>query len=182
MNQDDDDDDVRGEIALLRAAIEGLASARERVPDYGPTLAYISESLKDAREGIDQIAQSPAARLSPTSLTLAIVKASTDARAHDAQLIAEARDALSRSVGRIDGIVERGQAADCQTRRVVWGVIGGVLVGILLWSIIPGAIARRLPTSWHVPEWMAARVIGVDAQTAAQRLSRTVAAGKPAVR
>jgi hypothetical protein len=179
---DQDNDDLRGEIALLRAAIEGLASARERVPDYGPTLAHISESLKETRQGIDQVAQSPAARLSPASLTLAIVKASTDARAQDAQLIADARDVLSRSIGRVDGIVERGQAADGQTRRVVWGAVAGVLVGIFLWSIIPGAILRQLPSSWHAPEWMAARVMGVDRQTAAQRLARAVDAAKPAVR
>lgn len=177
-----DDDDLRGEIALLRAAIEGLASARERVPDYGPTLAHISESLKQAREGIDYVAQSPAAKLSPASLVVAIVKASTEARAQDAQLIVDARDVLSRSIGRIDGIVARGQAADGQIRRVTWGAMGGVVAGILLWSIIPGAVMRQLPASWHAPEWMAARMMGVDARTAVRRLARTVDAGKSATR
>jgi hypothetical protein len=62
---------------------------------------------------------------------------------------------------------------------VVWGVIGGLIAEILLWSIIPGAIARRLPTSWHVSEWMAARVMGVHQETAAQRPARTIDAKKP---
>ena len=30
---------------------------------------------------------------------------------------------------------------------------GGVLAGILLWSFLPGTIARTVPESWHWPEY-----------------------------
>ena len=35
-----------------------------------------------------------------------------------------------------------------------------MLAGCLLWAILPGAFARALPESWHVPERMAAHVAG----------------------
>lgn len=164
---------LRGEVSLTRAALEGLTAARERIPDYSTTLGEMAEALKGAADGIDRIEQSPAARLSPATLTAAIVKASVDARAEDRALLQEARDALSRSIGRIDGIIERGQAADRQLRRLIWAGAGGALGGILLMSVLPGAVARSLPASWHVPEWMAARTIGVNQREAGERMIAT---------
>jgi hypothetical protein len=42
-----------------------------------------------------------------------------------------------------------------QRRKVFQAVGGGVLGGILLWSFLPGTIARAVPESWHWPEAMA---------------------------
>lgn len=36
--------------------------------------------------------------------------------------------------------------------------------GILLWSILPGSIARAMPESWHWPERMAEKVLGESSQ------------------
>jgi Family of unknown function (DUF6118) len=167
---------LRVEASLIRAAVEGLTAARERIPDYSTTLGEMAEALKGAADGIERIEKSPAARLSPASLTVAILKASVDARAEDHALLQETRDALSRSIGRIDGIVERGQAADRQWQRIIWASAGGALSGMLLMSILPGAVARSLPASWHVPEWMAARTIGLDQREAGERM---IAASSP---
>jgi len=93
----------------------------------------------------------------------------------DRTLLREARDALTRSIGRIDGIIERGQAADHQVRRLVWTGAGGALAGIMLMATLPGAIARSLPGNWHVPEWMAARTIGLDQRAAGERMIATSA-------
>ena len=161
---------LRGETSLIRAAVEGLTAARERLPDYSTTLGEMAEALKGAADGIDRIERSPAARLSPATLTVAIVKASVDARAEDRALLQETRDAMSRSIGRIDGIVERGQAADRQMRRLLWASTVGAIAGILFTAIMPGAIARSLPAGWHVPEWMAARTIGLEQEEAGERM------------
>lgn len=161
---------LRGEVSLTRRAVEGLTAARERVPDYGPTLGEIAQALKQAAEGIDRIERSPAARLSPAAMADEIRKASVEARAEDHALLSATRDALMRSIGRVDGIVERGQAADRQLRRVIWAGVGGALGGMLLMAILPGAVARSLPASWHVPEWMAARTIGLDQRAAGERM------------
>ncbi|MHA6718658.1 DUF6118 family protein [Sphingomonas sp. RS6] len=166
---------LRGEVSLTRRAVEGLTAARERVPDYSATLGTMAETLRQTGEGIDRIERSPAVRLSPAALADEIRKASADVRAEDHALLRETRDALTRSIGRIDGIVERGQAADRQVRRLVWAGAGGALAGMLMMAILPGAVARSLPASWHVPEWMAARTIGLDQRAAGERMIATSA-------
>jgi hypothetical protein len=163
-------EDLRKEVSLARRALEGLTAARENLPDYSTTLGEMAQTLKAATEGLERIEQSPAVRLSPAALAQEFIKASETVRADDKRLLHEAGDALARSIGRIDGIVERGQAADRQLRRQIWCTVAGVVTGILVWAILPGMVARALPASWHVPEWMAARTIGLDRRAAALRM------------
>src|SRR3546814_4040817 len=47
-----------------------------------------------------------------------------------------------------------------QREHLLWGIGGGVLAGCLLWSFLPGVIARAMPESWRWPERIAARTIG----------------------
>jgi hypothetical protein len=155
-------EELRREVSLTRAAVEGLTAARERVPDYSVTLGQIADRLAATAAAADRIEQAPAVRLSPDAMTTEIVKASATARAADARLIQEARDALSQSLGRVDGLVKRGQGADQQIRHQYRAAGGGMLIGILIWSVLPGAVARSLPASWHVPQWMAARTIRAE--------------------
>ncbi len=166
---------LRGEVSLTRRALEGLTAARERVPDYSATLGQLAEALKQAAEGIDRVERSPAVRLSPAAMADEIRKASAVARAEDQALLRAASDALMRSVGRVDGIVERGQAADHQRQRLIWAGVASALGGMLLMAILPGAVARSLPASWHVPEWMAARTLGLDQRAAGERMIATSA-------
>lgn len=161
---------LRREVSLTRSAVEGLTAARERVPDYSVTLAKMAETLAQNAAGIGRIEASPAVRLTPAALSQEIIKASTSAREVDARRLEATNEALLRSIGRIDGIVERGQAADRQLRRQIWSAAGGALAGVALWSVLPGALARSAPESWHVPEWMAARTMGMDKEEAGQRL------------
>jgi hypothetical protein len=163
-------EDLRKEVSLARRALEGLTAARENNPDYSTTLGEMAQSLKTATEGLARIELSPAVRLSPAALAQELITASETVRADDKRLLREAGDALARSIGRIDGIVERGQAAGHQRLARIWCAAGGVFGGILLWAALPGAVARSLPESWHVPEWMAARTIGLDMPQAGERL------------
>lgn len=155
-------DELRGEVSLTRRAVEGLTAARERVPDYSVTLGTMTQALDAAVAALSRIEASPAVRLSPAALNAEIVKAGAAARADDAKLVQETRDAMLRAIGRVDGIVQRGQAADKQVRQRVWSAVGGAVAGMLIWAVLPGAVARALPASWHVPEWMAARTLRVD--------------------
>lgn len=161
-------EELRGEVSLTRRAVEGLTAARERVPDYSETLGAMSEALSGALARLERIERSPAVRLSPEAMAAEFVKASAAARVEDARLVHEMRDVLSRAIGRVDGIVERGQAADQQRRQRIWIAVGGAVGGMLLWAVLPGAVARALPASWHVPEWMAARTLGLDQRSAQQ--------------
>jgi hypothetical protein len=50
-----------------------------------------------------------------------------------------------------------------EQRQQLYQVAGGALLaGILLWSFLPGTIARAMPESWHWPERMAARMVGAS--------------------
>ena len=153
-------EELRREVSLTRAAIEGLTAARERMPDYTATLGQIADRLKATAAAIERIERAPAVGLSPEAMVTEIVRVSAAARAADARLIQDARDTLVQTLGRVDGMVKRGQAADQQISRQCWAAGGGLLIGMLIWSFLPGAVARSLPASWHVPEWMAARTIG----------------------
>lgn len=164
---------LRAEISLTRHAVEGLTAARERAPDYTSTLGEMTADLKALQDALARIEQCPAFALTPAALAMEIVKAAGAARAEDARKLDEAREVLSRSIGRIDGIVQKGQAAQGQKRRLIWSCAGSAIAATILWSIIPGAVARALPDSWHVPEWMAARTIGLNQREAGERMIST---------
>jgi hypothetical protein len=151
---------LRREVSLTRLAVEGLTAARERIPDYSMSLGSIAGAIKDARTALARIEDSPAMKLTPAIIAADLAKGSVSVRIEDARLLSEARDTLSRSIGHVDAIVKRGQSADGQRHERLWWGAAGALAGILLWSVLPGAVARALPASWHVPEWMAARTLG----------------------
>ena len=156
---------LRQEISLLHTAIQGLTAAREKIPDYSPTLGAISRQLAAMSEGIARVEQAPAVKLTPSMMVQQLAKGASDARADDKRQMDEARASLHQVVGRIDGIVVRATATHHQRKREIWLVISSFFAGILLWSFLPGMIARSLPESWHVPKWMAARTLGTDGAT-----------------
>ena len=47
-----------------------------------------------------------------------------------------------------------------QNRKALHMAGAGLLAGILLWSILPGTIARAMPENWHWPERMARKAVG----------------------
>jgi hypothetical protein len=156
---------LRQEISLLHTAIQGLTAAREKMPDYSPTLGGISRQLAAMTEGIARIEQAPAVKLTPSMMVQQLAKAASDARADDKRQMDEARADLHKVIGRIDGIVVRARSTDHQRKRELWMILSAFLAGILLWSFLPGMVARSLPESWHVPQWMAARTLGTEQAT-----------------
>lgn len=166
-------EELRRAVSLTRAAIEGLTAARERIPDYSDTLGEILAVQKGAVERLSRIERSPSISLSPAAMAAEIVKASEVARAADRKQIHEARDEMLRAIGRIGTMVDHGRAAHHQRRLLISTGIGAAAVAMLLMVILPGAIARSLPASWHVPEWMAARTMGLDQREAGERMVAT---------
>src|SRR3546814_6126500 len=61
---------LRGEVALVRLAVEGLARAREsiEIPDYQPTLANTEKILLALTHRVEVIAKSPAMKLTPATM------------------------------------------------------------------------------------------------------------------
>jgi hypothetical protein len=164
---------VRHELSLLHNAVANLTAARERIPDHTAALDGIDRSLGNVRARLAAIEQTPAISLTLVEMVNQINLAAQTVRVEDRRMLDTARGALDRSAGWIDSVVKRGQAADRQIERQLWCAAAGMLAGILLWAVLPGAIARSLPASWHVPEWMAARTMGTDQKAAGERLIAT---------
>jgi len=166
-------EELRRAVSLTRAAVEGLTAARERIPDYSETLAEMLGALRAAADRIGRIERSPAISLSPAAMTAEIVKAAELAREADRAQLREVRDSMLGAIGRIDALVDHGRAAHHQRRMLISTGLCAAAGAMLLMAVLPGAVARSLPLSWHVPEWMAARTIGLDQREAGKRMIAT---------
>lgn len=162
--------ELRGEVSLLRRAVEGLTAERQNAPDYTATLAATASQLGEVRKMMTAVAQSPAMRLTPENLSHEIAKAGATARAGDRDNLDRASASLQTSIASIDGVVGRAWAAERQDRWLIGAALIGALAGMLLCSILPGEFARALPESWNVPERMAARVLRLDIGQAGARM------------
>lgn len=123
--------DLRGEVSLLRRAVEGLTAERQNAPDYTPTLTGLSSRLTRAEELLGKIAESPAMRLTPENLTVSIARASEAARAGDRETLDKSGATLRASIASINGVVEHAWAADRQWKQLYWTGGGGLLMGAL---------------------------------------------------
>src|SRR3546814_16205893 len=117
-------------------------------------------------ERLAAIEHSPAMRLTPKDMKAEVVQVAEQASAKDRDTIARTSARLSVSLGKVDGLIERAWTADKQNRWLLGTGIAGLFGGILLWSAVPGIVARALPASWHVPERIAARTPRLDIRDA----------------
>ena len=125
-------EELRHEISLQRTAIQGLTSAKEKLPDYLPTLRDIAARLGAIEEDIKSIDGKPAMQLTPRTIAMEIHEALMSYRADDAKSIGEARDTLARTLGRVEGMIKQRRSTDEQDWWVTWGTTGGFLCGMLL--------------------------------------------------
>ena len=153
---------LRGEVALLRRAVEGLTAAREAIdiPDYEPTLARTEKVLGLLVQQTDAMRRSPAMAITPETmgsrLNASVVQAVSAARG-EVQASKSALDGAALDLRRLAASVRSAN----EQKRWLWLVGGGgLLLGLLLYAMLAGPIARLMPTSWHWPERMAVRLLG----------------------
>ena len=181
MDEDDHERDaaaeafegVRGELALLRRAIEGIAAREDRPepPDYSETLGQITklatatyqraEILRKAAEE-ETVARQVAARI-------------TGAVAEDRQAVKTAAGELRDATRALQGVTVSARRGDEQNRWLAWTAIGGIVVGMIAWAVFAGIVARAVPASWQWPEKMAARTLAMPIWEGGQRMMRTAA-------
>ena len=172
-------EDLRAEVSLLRRAIEGLTAEREAAPDYTPTLAEMSQRL-DAMVGwVRKVADTPALQLTPESLARQITEAGSSVRADDRTMIQAASARLDGWAGLLDGLVRRDRSAHEQRRWLERTAAVAFLLGMLLWSFLPGVLARALPARWHVPERLAARMLGAERRSSREPLAMVQPQAEP---
>lgn len=161
---------LRGEVSLLRRAVEGLTAERQDAPDYTATLDATANRLAEIGTFMRTIADRPAMKLTPDGFATEMVQASAKARAGDRDNLDRANSVLKSSITSIDGVVEKAWTAERQSRWLVGAASAGMMAGIILWSVLPGEIARSLPASWNVPEKMAARIMRMSVKEAGEHL------------
>lgn len=162
-------EDVRGELALLRRAIEGIAARDDRPapPDYSETLARImklvtgtyqrAEILRKAGEE-ETVARQVASRING-----AVVE--------NRQAVKTAASELRDATRALQGVTVSARRAEDQKWWVMLSAIGGIVVGMMLWAVFAGVVARAVPASWQWPERMAAQTLGGTTWEGARRLA-----------
>ena len=86
-----------------------------------------------------------------------------DAIAADAATLKEAREVHLEAAKAIRALIPIAHEGREQRKRLLWAASVGLLSGCLLWATIPGVILRAVPTGWHMPENMAAHIVGEPA-------------------
>jgi hypothetical protein len=157
------------EIVLLRRAIEGMAAARAEtpelpeLPDYSETLAKQLQGIAIVMREVAALQKLPALDMTPEQMAARITAAGASARSDDRALIAEARRALDDISRSLNGHIKEARGVAAQKRALIQVGLGGLAAGALLWSVLPGFVARNVaPASWHWPERMATRTLSAD--------------------
>lgn len=86
--------------------------------------------------------------------------AGEQSRRTDSAALREAREAhqdAARIIRDVAGVVRDKHE---QRKRLLYASGGGLLAGCLLWSFLPGVVARTLPGGWHMPERLARHMVG----------------------
>ena len=149
-------------MALIRRAVQHLAAERADIviPDYGPTLTEMTKRLGAIAGSIGDIAEHPAMQVTPDGFGRRIEAAAQAARRDDQGRIIDAYNELRQAAQDMRAVTSHARTSAEQRRSVFQAVGGGVLGGILLWSFLPGTIARAMPESWQWPERMARHLLG----------------------
>lgn len=153
---------LEGEMAMVRHTVQNMARERADIviPDYTATLGQMADQLARVSKTLTEIGSKPAIELTPEDIAVQIKRASLEMLRDSSDLFRQGRKDLDNAAGRLAAIVGRVRAEDDQKRQT-WNFAGvGVLAGILLWSILPGTIARTMPESWQWPERMARKAVG----------------------
>ncbi|WP_230281428.1 DUF6118 family protein [Croceicoccus sp. Ery15] len=153
---------LEGEMAMVRHTVQNMARERADIviPDYTATLGQMADQLAKVSKTLSTIGSKPAIELTPEDIAVQIKRTSLDMLRDSSDLFRQGRKDLDIATGRLAAIVGRVRTEDVQKRQT-WRFAGmGLAAGILLWSILPGTIARAMPESWHWPERMARKAIG----------------------
>jgi len=146
---------------LVREA-ERLAAERASIdiPDYSATLGQMNTRLAAIAEELADIAEKPAMMLTPEGLATRMDAAAEKSRRTDSATLREAREVHQEAARIIRDLAGVARQRHEQRKHLLSAAGGGVLAGCLLWSFLPGVIARTLPEGWHMPERMARHIVG----------------------
>lgn len=153
---------LEGEMAMVRHTVQNMARERAdiEIPDYTATLGKMADQLAQVSKTLSTIGNKPGIELTPEDIAVQIKRASLDMQRDASDLFRQGRKEFDSATGQLAAIVGRVRTED-ERKRQTWRFAGlGLAAGILLWSILPGTIARTMPENWHWPERMARKAVG----------------------
>lgn len=170
---------LEGELALMRRAVQHLAAERADIviPDYSATLTAMTKQLGALSEGVTEIGGRPAMQVTPDSFGRRIEAAAEAARRGDQARINDAHRDLCQAAHDMRTVTSHARTKSEQQHSLFHAAGAGVIVGILLWSFLPGTIARAVPESWHWPERLAVGML--DENTGWEAGTRLIYAEDP---
>jgi hypothetical protein len=134
-------DELRGEVSLLRRALEGLAAERRNRPDYGPTLEALANSTQEIRDWAKKVNERPAVRLTPLQIGEQIEQAVVSLRTHDQRQLEVVHGQLTVALNEVRALSATTHAASEQARakKIVGGLsfLGGLMLLMLLVELDP---------------------------------------------
>ncbi|MEZ5679873.1 MAG: DUF6118 family protein [Erythrobacter sp.] len=157
---------LEGELALMRRAVQHLAAERADIviPDYGATLTDMANRMGAMSGSLKGMAGHPAMQMTPESIGNRIAAAAEAARRSDQDKISQARSDLNHAAQEMRSVTAHARTTAEQQQQLYQVAGGALLAGILLWSFLPGTVARAMPENWHWPERMAARIVGASSR------------------
>ena len=153
---------LEGEMAMVRHTVQNMARERADIviPDYTATLGQMADQLAQVSKTLSKIGNKPAIELTPEDIAIQIKRASLDMQRDASDLFRQGRRDFDSATAQLGAVIGQVRTGDEQKRQTWRFAAMGLAAGILLWSILPGTIARAMPESWHWPERMAERVLG----------------------
>lgn len=163
---------LRSEVALLRRAVEGLAASQgdAKPINYSPTLGKLSKAVAEVDEQVKALGERPALVLTSESIAGLLRRVSSETLAAPVAEFARAQSNLAGVEARLTGAIGVIQDRRRQRDWIIISATVGFWVGIALWIVASGPLARALPASWQAAERMAAAVLGLPRWEAGSRL------------
>lgn len=138
-------------VELLEAAVTGLVTTREAVPDYSATLGEMAKRLGAVTQGLGMIADKPAMQLTPEAMAARMDSAAQAARRSDHAALAEARERFDQGARVMREIAGTAHGVREQRRQLAWTAGGGVLAGITCGRSSPAPSRARRPIAGAGP-------------------------------
>jgi len=120
---------LRGQIALMQTALEGLTAAREKMPDYTDELRRMVEYLRGLDRRLAAIEEQPALKITPADFAAEMVRSSVQARAEDSRLVQQSQQNVVTIYAQLRELVRQADGAAAQRMRYYYCAGGGVVAG-----------------------------------------------------
>src|SRR3546814_9372358 len=100
---------------------------------------------------VEVIEKSPEMKLTPETMGERVNASVASATGELHNLVNSTRSDMSEAAREVRGLIGTTRARWQQDRWLFWIGLGGVVLGILLYALLAGLIARAMPDSWQLP-------------------------------